>query len=264
MDSTADTIGVQSLNEIENYLVNFNKEISEDADQRYMLTSPGSGHVENGSHLYSDPSAMYQSSSCDTSLGSKVDRTRLTSSVDSVNSTLVPNVQASCFDLDAGSDGLAPHLLALQGAPVGVATRVMTTDDNPADDIMQTSTDISNQTSTSSNTPYQTVTIVPSEVNQGGEVSYVLIVSQPDGKGTDADTDLSIYDFKEEKVAVDVDESFKQEEESSKRRRSATVSIDFYNIMLTICCRRCDILWRDIDMARNLLLGNSIFCRNWI
>jgi hypothetical protein len=227
MDSTADTIGVQSLNEIENYLVNFNKEISEDADQRYMLTSPGSGHVENGSHLYTDSSAMYQSSSCDASLGGKVERTRLTSSVNSVGSTLVPNVQASCFDLDAGTDGLAPHLLALQGAPVGVATRVLTTDDSPADDMLPTSTDISNQNSSTNNTSYQTVTIVPSEVNQGGEVSYVLIVSQPDGKGNDADTDLSIYDFKEEKATVDVDDSEKQEEEPSKKRRSTTVSFSF-------------------------------------
>ena len=45
----------------------------------------------------------------------------------------------------------------------------------------------------------QTVTIVPSEVNENGEVSYVLIGSQPDD-GTkqeeDEDMDMSIYDFK--------------------------------------------------------------------
>ncbi len=43
------------------------------------------------------------------------------------------------------------------------------------------------------------MTIVPSEVNENGEVSYVLIVSQPDD-GTkqeeDDDVDMSIYDFK--------------------------------------------------------------------
>ena len=45
---------------------------------------------------------------------------------------------------------------------------------------------------------YQTVTIVPtSEVNQSGEVSYVLIVSPPDEDKNAAD--LSVYDFKEEK-----------------------------------------------------------------
>lgn len=50
---------------------------------------------------------------------------------------------------------------------------------------------------------YQTVTIVPSETNQG-EVSYVLIVSQPDDgnkgggggeKESEGDVDMSIYDF---------------------------------------------------------------------
>lgn len=50
---------------------------------------------------------------------------------------------------------------------------------------------------------FQTVTIVPSEVNQGGEVSYVLIVSQGEGDKAaaheDEDLDLSVYDFKEDK-----------------------------------------------------------------
>ena len=58
-------------------------------------------------------------------------------------------------------------------------------------------------------TNYQTVTIVPSgDVNQSGEMSYVLIVSQGDvnadgTKNEDASqipsTDLSVYDFKEDK-----------------------------------------------------------------
>jgi len=44
-----------------------------------------------------------------------------------------------------------------------------------------------------SGSSFQTVTIVPSEVNQSGEVSYVLIVSQPeDTKGEKGDmSDLS-------------------------------------------------------------------------
>jgi len=230
MDSGGDTVGVQSLNEIENYLVNFNKEISEDVDHRYMMTTHG--HMENGSHLYSDPSIIYhQATTCDNNMGIKAERTILRSAVDTCSATVVPSIQSSCFDLDAGTDGMSPHLLALQGAPVGVATRVMTTDDNPTDDMtmLQTSTDISNQTSSTGNAPYQTVTIVPSEVDQGGEVSYVLIVSQPDGKGNDADTDLSVYDFKEEKMAIDV-QSFKQEAEEEqpqprKTRRSAGVCV---------------------------------------
>ena len=47
---------------------------------------------------------------------------------------------------------------------------------------------------------FQTVTIVPtSQVNQSGEVSYVLIVSPP---GEEKNADLSVYDFKEEKNAI--------------------------------------------------------------
>ncbi|XP_064598928.1 RE1-silencing transcription factor-like isoform X2 [Liolophura sinensis] len=52
------------------------------------------------------------------------------------------------------------------------------------------------------NTPgnsYQTVTIMPSELNQGGEVSYVLIVSQPEGEREGSTrgmgVDMSVYDF---------------------------------------------------------------------
>ncbi|XP_014672003.1 PREDICTED: transcriptional repressor CTCFL-like [Priapulus caudatus] len=44
---------------------------------------------------------------------------------------------------------------------------------------------------------YQTVTIVPSDTNPD-EVSYVLIVSQPDDK----DKDLSVYDFNDEGQAI--------------------------------------------------------------
>ncbi len=54
---------------------------------------------------------------------------------------------------------------------------------------------------------YQTVTIMPSDVSQGGEVSYVLIVSQPDGDNSvkgelDPNIDMSVYDFKEEARGV--------------------------------------------------------------
>ncbi|KAG8228148.1 CCCTC-binding factor (CTCF) [Ladona fulva] len=43
---------------------------------------------------------------------------------------------------------------------------------------------------------YQTVTIVPSDTNPG-EVSYVLIVQQPDDKDDKDDQDLTVYDFDE-------------------------------------------------------------------
>lgn len=41
---------------------------------------------------------------------------------------------------------------------------------------------------------YQTVTIVPSETSTG-EVSYVLIVQQPEDKEKEEDQDLTVYDF---------------------------------------------------------------------
>lgn len=47
---------------------------------------------------------------------------------------------------------------------------------------------------------YQTVTIVPSDVNQGGEVSYVILVSQPEVEKVKQPVvnteDVSVYDFK--------------------------------------------------------------------
>ncbi|CAH1778754.1 unnamed protein product, partial [Owenia fusiformis] len=50
---------------------------------------------------------------------------------------------------------------------------------------------------------YQTVTIVPSDNQQGGgEVSYVLIVSQPDGDKDAENMDMSVYDFKGEEMTT--------------------------------------------------------------
>ena len=47
------------------------------------------------------------------------------------------------------------------------------------------------------------MTIVPtSEVNPSGEVSYVLIVSQPDSEEKSDPADLSVFDFKEERGLV--------------------------------------------------------------
>ncbi|KAK6185561.1 hypothetical protein SNE40_007767 [Patella caerulea] len=47
------------------------------------------------------------------------------------------------------------------------------------------------------NNSFQTVTLVPSETGPGGEVSYVLIMSPPEGENADG-TGMSVYDFKEE------------------------------------------------------------------
>lgn len=92
------------------------------------------------------------------------------------------------------SDSSQPQLVAVQ-APDGSATeniQVMGTS--------EVSTLPNGQVIL--NTPgnsYQTVTIMPSELNQGGEVSYVLIVSQPEsereGAARGMGVDMSVYDF---------------------------------------------------------------------
>ena len=211
MESAADSIGVQSLNDIENYLVNFNKEIAEDVeDEGYMITPSGSGSLENGGNLYTDPSAIYSSAS-ETSV--------------KMGSSGVPSKTsvATCFDLDSGADGLAPDLLALQGAPVGVATRVM--EDGLDDEELMDQSTTEQEKQANGDNDYHTVTIVPSEVNQGGEVSYVLIVSQNDGKSDEADADLSIYDFKEEKPTVDSSALDEDDDHARKPGRSSSVSV---------------------------------------
>ncbi|KAK2157921.1 hypothetical protein LSH36_181g01043 [Paralvinella palmiformis] len=78
---------------------------------------------------------------------------------------------------------------------------------------------------------YQTVTIVPSEVDQGGEVSYVLIVSQNDQQAKadqDGNVDMSVYDFKEENRLTadsqDVDSSRRGLRSASKKQNVQMVS----------------------------------------
>lgn len=74
----------------------------------------------------------------------------------------------------------------------------VTADPLGAEDEITLSTDTTNQVLM--NDSFQTVTIVPSEAN-GGEVSYVLIVQQPDEKQNDVKHDtegaLTVYDFDE-------------------------------------------------------------------
>lgn len=73
---------------------------------------------------------------------------------------------------------------------------------------------------------YQTVTIVPtSEVNQSGEVSYVLIVSQPDEKNTG---DMSVFDFKEEKGTTDeMEEEILEDDTIEPKKSVALPSLKF-------------------------------------
>jgi len=218
MDGAGDTMGVQSLQDIENYLTNFNKEISDVTDHRFVLTAASA----SDNPLYTDASVIYNSPSGN--VGSmKLERSALDAGVIESGAG-----DQTTFDLTAGADGLIGHvspqqLLALQGAPIGATPVTVTTDDMGQDGdadshVEQSDTSVAQSSGAAS---FQTVTIVPSEVNPSGEVSYVLIVSQQDGKEDDANADLSVYDFKEEaKTAVDSQEPFQKVDLEQQPRRS--------------------------------------------
>jgi len=237
MDSAGDTMGVQSLQDIENYLTNFNKEISDVTDHRFVLAAASA----SDNPLYTDASAIYNSPSSNIG-GMKLER----SGLDAGGIDTGPGDQTN-FDLSAGADGLIgqvspQQLLALQGAPIGATPVSVTADDmgqdgNVDSQLEQADASISQSSAAGS---FQTVTIVPSEVNQSGEVSYVLIVSQQDDKDDDANADLSVYDFKEEaKTAVSSEEPFqKVEGEQQSRRANRRVSMVriFYLIIRYLAC----------------------------
>jgi len=226
MDGAGDTMGVQSLQDIENYLTNFNKEISDVSDHRFVLAASAGDNP-----LYTDASAIYNTSSG----GMKLERSGLDVSVSVMDSAAGDQ---SSFDLSAGTDGLIGHvspqqLLALQGAPIGATPVSVTEDDvpengDPGSHLEQSDASIPQSSAAPS---FQTVTIVPSEVNPSGEVSYVLIVSQQEGKDDGANADLSVYDFKEEaKAAIDDDESFQKiegEQQLRKPNRRASMVMMF-------------------------------------
>jgi len=219
MDAAGDTMGVQSLQDIENYLTNFNKEISDVTDHRYVLAAASAGD----NPLYTDASAIYNSSSNDVG-AMKPER----SGLDSGSAGDQTN-----FDLSAGADGLIGHvspqqLLALQGAPIGATPVTVGAEDEHQDGAEDSHLEDADNSLAQSSAAgqFQTVTIVPSEVNPSGEVSYVLIVSQQEGKDDDANGDLSVYDFKEEaKIAIDSEELEKVEAELQPRRTGRRASM---------------------------------------
>jgi len=235
MDSAGDTMGVQSLQDIENYLTNFNKEISDVTEHRFVLAAASAAD----NPLYSDAGAIYNTPSSSIA-GMKLERSGLdgggidTGAGDQTN-----------FDLSASADGLIGHvspqqLLALQGAPIGATPVSVTADEMGQDGNADSQLEQADATSLAQSGAgsFQTVTIVPSEVNPSGEVSYVLIVSQEDGKDDDVNADLSVYDFKEEaKMAVDSDEPFqKVEGEQQPRRTSRRVSMVSILYLIVFYC----------------------------
>lgn len=220
MDTTGEAMAVQSLQDIESYLANFNKEISSNA-------------------LYTtDTSAIYQTTN-DTPTRLKLER-----SGDSVDATSPGSAEQSGFEADG--------LLALHGTPVGATPVGVDNSDEQDQSESLLEPGASQQQET---TNYQTVTIVPSEVNQAGEVSYVLIVSQQDkeDEDDDANADLSIYDFKEEaKAALADSPGYHADEETAvsvkkiSRRSVPPVGV------------HCNTTHTELPISRCLLIASNI------
>ena len=236
MDSAGDTMGVQSLQDLENYLMNFNKEISDITDHRFVLAAASASN----NPLYTDISAIDNSSSSSVA-GMKIEWSGLHAGVDSGAG------DQTNFDLSAGADGLIgqvspQQLLALHGAPVGATPVTVTRDDMDQEDgnvdshLEQAEDDSFTQASGAGS--FHTVTIVPSEVNSSGEVcSYVLTVSQQEGKDDDdVNADLSVHDFKQEaKNAVesgDFYQKVKVDRQAKKPCRRVSMVRMFYMIKI--------------------------------
>ena len=245
----------ESLNDIQSYLANFNKEISSNGQQTFILTSA------TGEQLYEQANGDQDGSADSEHEDNKLNQPLLTPAPPSLDDEgdsegYVPNpittiqpsddpdpgyIQGETTHLmvtagqtgvvttvsDSGQgmvqvqEGPPPQLIAVQpDANTGQSQLVTVVPDAQTNnthllspDGLDGSTSDGSVVLNSNNQNYQTVTIVPSEVNQGGEVSYVLIVSQPEeGKDESGNLDMSVYDFKEEAKGVDDEDTLEEEE----------------------------------------------------
>ncbi|XP_014244316.1 transcriptional repressor CTCFL-like isoform X2 [Cimex lectularius] len=96
---------------------------------------------------------------------------------------------------------------------VSIAQNSEETEQQPTEDVQVV--DENGQMVLGSGDSFQTVTIVPSETSSG-EVSYVLIVQQPEDKEKEEDQDLTVYDFddQEEPNPLSGPESADEEDKS--------------------------------------------------
>lgn len=177
LESSQDCAG-ETITDIQNYLETFNKEIqrgetvvqqvgdvsAEVVTANHVSAEEGTYFVDQAGHYY------YQAGTAD---GQQV----MTVVSADPNAEVVDGTETS---------------FVMQGQNVHES---ITADDTPAEDVV----DEANQMILTGGDAYQTVTIVPSETNPG-EVSYVLIVQQPDeekDKEDGEDHDLTVYDFDE-------------------------------------------------------------------
>uniref|UniRef100_A0A0A9WVG1 Transcriptional repressor CTCF n=3 Tax=Lygus hesperus TaxID=30085 RepID=A0A0A9WVG1_LYGHE len=206
----------ETINEIQNYLETFNKEIGEgDASNPPTSVSSGTATVKFEDGVGEQPVVDGSAETADTGGAYYVDQ-----------------ATGQYYYESRGEDGQRVMTI-VQGIPesAGVEEQFVsiTTGENASDGEQQTAEDQqvqmmddSGQMVLGSGDSYQTVTIVPSET-PNGEVSYVLIVQQnKDSKDMkEDDQDLTVYDFddQEEPSAISGGESEVDEDKSKILRQ---------------------------------------------
>ena len=112
--------------------------------------------------------------------------------------------------------------------------------------VLGTQMELAGQQKDSKDNMYQTVTIIPSAVAQGGEVSYVLIVSHPDGEQGEENVDMSVYDFKEEKgvgnapVEEEEEEGGEVEDNGTQRKMMRLSPKKGHMMQAQLMCNYCN------------------------
>ena len=151
--------------------------------------------------------------------------TNVTNHLPSVSEAEIHNAQLVA--LQNSEDSSQPHLVAVQSAD-GCTPHTLHVIENSV-----ASSTANSFLVPTSGTNYQTLTIMPSDNNQGGEVSYVLIVSQGDG-----DKNLSVYDFKEE--AREITEEIIEEDGTTKRIVKITPKKMLHPSPSHLMCQYCN------------------------
>lgn len=158
---TSDALGVQQIS-IENVQL-----LSDDATRNIIQQDVDS----------SNPVAVLASVAANT--------TNVTNHLPIASESEINNAQLVA--LQNSEDSSQPHLVAVQSTDDCTPHTLHVIENSIA------STPGNSFLMPSSGTNYQTLTFMPTENRQGGEVSYLLIVSQGGG-----DKDLSVYDYKED------------------------------------------------------------------
>lgn len=253
MEGIPDTNRSHTLQDIESYLTDFNKEIAEQGQSFTYTTADGSLVATNA--LYTtDEGVVYQTAAIPVAFkqeGANQDQMgkQLSQSVmgtirvsDSGIQILTSNGEVEGQD---GSYALASALpeTGYQEQPVLSQMQVNALQDpnaavhiNSHENRGAEEEQVQVHAGLSGAGPFQTVTIVPSEVNQSGEVSYMLIVSQPDDDKTgNANTDMSVFDYKEEEMKAEGMQNAEDGKRGKANARSQSIGMP-----MQLMCNYCN------------------------